>query len=224
MADTQPGLEVVAPQADLEVASQNSHTHLDNSPEVVPIEYYSPSPKPEETHAFKESGEKEAISSSSAERSHGPANLTPTFLKGRRGRLILIGIGIFILIVVAAVVGGVVGSRRSDTISSTAISNTPTSSTPTSSSSSPTSTITSSRPIQSNAGLAVAGWRTQTDFFTLRVFYQDQDNSLRFSEYNSDGAGWGKSTKVDREDVLTNTSMGATAILTMNPVSTWHGI
>ncbi|KAI0444553.1 hypothetical protein F4803DRAFT_243909 [Xylaria telfairii] len=223
MADTQPGLEVVAPQADLEVASQsrstlqNSHTHLDSSPEVVPIEYYHPqSHKPEANHAL-EVGEKGLISSSSEERNHGSANLTPKFLKGRRGRFILIGIGVFILVVVAAVVGGVVGSRRSDSVSSTATSGEPISSSPPTSSSSPTSTGTSSRPLQSNTGLAVAGWRTQNDFFTLRVFYQDQDDGLRFSEYNSDGAGWGASTKVDREDVLSNTSMGATAILQMNP-------
>lgn len=218
MADTQPGLEVVTPQADLEVASQfcstlqNSPTHLDTSPEVVPIEYYHPQlRKPETSRAF-EKGENGLIVCSSEERSHGSAKLTPKFLKGRRGRLILIGIGIFILLVVAAVVGGVVGSRRSDSVSSIATSGTPTSSSP-----SPTPTVTSSRPLQSNAGLAVAGWRTQNEFFNLRVFYQDQDGGLRFSEYNSDGAGWGNSTKVDREGVLSNTSIGATVILTMNP-------
>ncbi|KAI0971465.1 hypothetical protein F4678DRAFT_85102 [Xylaria arbuscula] len=214
----QPGLEVVVPGANPEVASQshstsqNRYAYSDTSPEVVPIELlHRQSHRPEAIYALE--SEKELITNASEERSHGLANLIEKSFKGRHGRLILIGIGILILIVVGAVVGGVVGSRRSDSVSSTATPGTPTSP----SSSSPTSAVTSSRPIQSNSGLAVAGWRTQNDYFDFRVFYQDQDDDLRFSEYQSDGAGWGNSTKVDREDVMLNTTLGATVILEMNP-------
>ncbi|KAI1129492.1 hypothetical protein F5Y10DRAFT_276686 [Nemania abortiva] len=222
MADTQPGLEVVVHPVDPEVAPryrptlQNSHTRLDTAPEVVPIEYYrGQSHRPEAIHAFGKS-ERELISGSSEERSYGSADFTPKFLKGRRRRLILIAFGIFSLIVVVAVASGVVGSRRGDSVSSTATSGAPTSSfsSPTSTA---TSTSTSPHPLQPNAGLAVAGWRKQNEFISFRVFYQDPDNGLQFSEYNSDGAGWGNSTNVNREEILSNTSIGATVILTENP-------
>ncbi|KAI0518044.1 hypothetical protein F5B22DRAFT_645293 [Xylaria bambusicola] len=189
----QPGLEVVVPRADLEVASQsystsqNHYAYSDISPEVVPIELlHRQSHRPEAIYAF--GSEKELINNPSGVRGHGLANLTEKSFN-------------------------VVGSRRSDSVSSTAALGTPTSS----SSSSPISGVTSSRPIQSNSGLAVAGWRTQNEFFNFRVFYQDQDDALRFSEYQSDGAGWGNSTKVNREDVMLNTTLGATIILENNP-------
>lgn len=220
----QPGLEVVVPPTDPEIASkahstwQNSHIQLDTSPEVVPIELLQrQSHRPEAIYASKES-EKEPTIVTSKERSHLLAKPTPRYLrylKGRHGRLFtLIGVGVIIIVVVAAVVGGVIGSRRSHSVSSTAAPGTPTSSP-----SPPRTTTTPSRPLQSNSGLAVAGWRKQNDFFNLRIFYQDQDDGLRFAEYRSDGAGWGGSTKVDREDVLSNTTLGATVILQMNPVS-----
>lgn len=243
MADSQPGLEVVVSPADPEVASQsrstlqNSHNQLDTPVEVDPIEYYNPQPhRPEAIYPFGKGG-KGLISISSEEKNHGSASLAAKFLKGRRGRLILIGIGAFILIVVSGVVGGAVGSRRSsDSASSTTATATATATTtitiptptpqgtPISSSLSPGFTAEPSWPLQSNLGLSVAGWRTQNEFFSLRVFYQDQDDGLRFSEYKSDATGWGNSTKVDREDVLSNTSIGATVILEINPVSPWRGL
>lgn len=235
MADSQPGLEVIVLPAGPEVASQscsalqNSHRQLDTSPEVVPIEYYLPqSHRPEAIYPFGEVG-KALISVSLEEKSHGSASLAAKYLKRRRRQLNLIGFGLSILFVVSAVVGGVVGSRRSDSVSSSTATTiattiitrtaTTTKGTQTSSSSSSRFTGTPSRPPQSNLGLAVAGWRTQNEFFSFRVFYQDQDDGLRFSEYNSRGAGWDNSTKVDREDVLSDTSIGATVKLDMNPVS-----
>ncbi|KAI8954391.1 hypothetical protein F4801DRAFT_587499 [Xylaria longipes] len=215
MAD-QSGLEVVFP-TDPKIVSQSRSTsqkfptYVDTYPEVVPLELlHRQSLRPEAIQLLEES-EKIWISGSLGERNHGLANLTPKFFKGRYGRLILVGVGIFIVVIVASVVGGVIGSRGSDSVSST-----PKSGSPTPSSSSPTSTLTPSRPLQSNSGLAVAGWRTG-DFFNLRVFYQDQDDGLRFSDYRSDGSGWGNSIKVEREAVLSNTTLGATAILEWNP-------
>ncbi|KAJ2970914.1 hypothetical protein NUW58_g9557 [Xylaria curta] len=216
MAD-QPGLEVVVPPeqrttSQFRSVSQNLRTSLDTFPEVVPFELLNHrSLKPEAIPPFEEEGNG-SISGPSGERNNGLTTLTPKFLTGPYGRRILIGIGILIVAVVAAVVGGVIGSRRSNSVSST-----PTSGSTTPPPPPPTSTLTVSRPLQSNSGLAAAGWRTQGGFFNLRVFYQDEGDGLRFSEYKSDGSGWGNSTKVDRRDVLSNTTLGATAILDMSP-------
>ncbi|KAI1365502.1 hypothetical protein F5Y08DRAFT_303804 [Xylaria arbuscula] len=218
----QPGLEVLVPPSDPEIISKNHstsrNTYTDLAPEVVPVELlHHQSHRPEAILARKDHEKVSAIVTSE-ESSYALGNPAPgysKYLHGRHRRLLtLSGIGIFILIIVAAVVGGVVGSKRNDTSSVSPIA---TPGTPTSSASLPKSTVTPPRPLQSNSGLAVAGWRTQDEFFNLRIFYQDQDDGLKFSEYKSDGAGWGGTTKVDREDILSNTTLGATVILEMNP-------
>ncbi|KAI1108975.1 hypothetical protein F5Y14DRAFT_434228 [Nemania sp. NC0429] len=228
MANSQPGLEVVVPPTDPEVASpsrstlQNSHTPLDAPPEVVPIEYYDRSHRAEAIYPYGESAEEEAKGIPSEETSHGSASPAANFLNGRRGLLILVGIAAFVLLAVSAVVGGVLGSRDREsaplTTGTTSMTMTATTEgTQTSSPSSPESTGAPSHPRQSSPGLAVAGWRTSNESFTFRLFYQDKDDGLRFSEYNSGGVGWGNSTKVERADVLSNTSIGANVIMQVDP-------
>ncbi|KAI1409699.1 hypothetical protein F5Y13DRAFT_192961 [Hypoxylon sp. FL1857] len=113
----------------------------------------------------------------------------------KRWLLWAIGGAALFLIGAGAVLGGVLGSRTgrysygsdppivSNTTSNGTSPNTP--------SSTPVSTPV--RSIRAGSRLAVTGYRTKTDY-SIRLFYQDKDNQLRFVDKESAGANWTEST------------------------------
>ncbi|KAI1376299.1 hypothetical protein F4677DRAFT_419526 [Hypoxylon crocopeplum] len=138
---------------------------------------------------------------------------------------LVIGV-VIILVGVGAVLGGVLGTRAEGEKSSNS-GGIPTSSNTTNGTSpntspdiSPnTSTSTPSRPIRSGSRLAVTGYRTETDY-SIRLFFQDQDNQLRFSDKESSGANWTESTVLDSlpYQPMENGSIAAGSYLFDDPV------
>ncbi|OTA69247.1 hypothetical protein K449DRAFT_460794 [Hypoxylon sp. EC38] len=51
------------------------------------------------------------------------------------------------------------------------------------------------KSIQTNSRLAVTGYRTKTDY-SIRLFYQDKDNQLRFVDKERAGANWTESATI----------------------------
>ncbi|KAI1388184.1 uncharacterized protein F4822DRAFT_443340 [Hypoxylon trugodes] len=137
----------------------------------------------------------------------------PTHWNKSRRRLIIIAVAAS-LVVIGAAIGGVLGGLASrDHNNNTG--ETPTSPAPTATA---TATLQSLRP---NSKLAVAGWRASGGLgFKIRLFYQDRNDTLRFSEFSSDGGGWSASNKVSSSQVLPGTSIGASASVWDNPDGT----
>ncbi|KAI1121777.1 hypothetical protein F5Y10DRAFT_282214 [Nemania abortiva] len=198
----QPGLEVVT-SADLKatshfvLTSQRVPISSYTAPEVVPLEFLNDrSPGPEALQFLEEKEqclvEEDSVGTNS-----------------RYGRCFIIWASVLLLVIISSIVGGAIGSGSNHDSSPTP----PSSLTP--SSSSPAST--SALLLRSNSKLAVSGYRTEGEFFNSRIFYQDEADNLWFSEYKSDGSGWGNSTKVAREGILTNTAVGVTAIASYDP-------
>lgn len=143
-----------------------------------------------------------------------------------RHRLYLL-IALVVLVLIGAIVGGVVGglSRRNhdDSTAIPATTNSPTQTTtgdPTSTSttaSTPTPTATL-QFLQPNSKLAVTGWRTN-DGFSIRLYYQDRKDNLRFSDYSSGEGSWSGSNKVSTADVMSGTPIGIGTIVSYDPVS-----
>ena len=82
----------------------------------------------------------------------------------------------------------------------------------TTSSPTPTATLQSLRP---DSKLAVTGWRADGGF-KIRLFYQDRNNNIRFSDYSSDERNWSGSTKASAGGVTAGTPMGDGETLHMN--------
>ena len=106
-----------------------------------------------------------------------------SFLHGRRLWILVV---VAVLIIVGAVLGGVLGTtlnHKSNNSSAQPV--TTTTSNPTAA---PTST---SRPIgiRENSPLAVTGWRTGGNF-SIRVYFQNDDNYLSYSAYESGTGNW----------------------------------
>ncbi|KAI1134317.1 hypothetical protein F5Y05DRAFT_238077 [Hypoxylon sp. FL0543] len=81
--------------------------------------------------------------------------------------------------------------------------------------SSPTATVTleSLRP---DSRLAVTGWRADGGF-KIRIFYQDRNGTLRFSDYSSGEVNWSSSTKASASGVMAGTPLGAAAVVQDTP-------
>lgn len=106
-----------------------------------------------------------------------------SFLHGRRLWILVV---VAVLIIVGAVLGGVLGTTLNhNSKNSSAQPATTTTSNPTAA---PTST---SRPIgiRENSPLAVTGWRTGGNF-SIRVYFQNDDNYLSYSAYESGTGNW----------------------------------
>ncbi|KAI1764823.1 hypothetical protein GGR53DRAFT_295013 [Hypoxylon sp. FL1150] len=227
----QPGLEVVPGSGpELRVPSSSAFAeHL--APEAVPHEYYNKGGSyPPEALSSDGGYDKVALSSLPLAGEYTPG-LEPvaTLNQGKSRRRLYILIALVVLVVAGAIVGGVVGglSRRNhdanpdDSTAVPAASDSPThsaagdstSSSTTTSTPTPTATLQS---LQSNSKLAATGWRSNNGF-SIRLFYQDRMDNLRFSEYSSDEGSWTSSSKVSTADVMSGTSIGAAAIVTYDP-------
>jgi len=129
-----------------------------------------------------------------------------TTKKPSKKKWIWIGVVVAICVIIAAVVGGVVGSRNANggTLSASATDSSgavsgggATTSLPvsggtrTSSTTGPTSTAFS---VRQNSRLAVTGWKSEQDN-NVRLFYQDTEGRIRYSTLSSFARdGWSQST------------------------------
>ncbi|KAI1407324.1 hypothetical protein F5Y13DRAFT_206468 [Hypoxylon sp. FL1857] len=202
---SQPGLEVVpdsSPTVVSPASPSSAHTTQTTSieqlaPEVMPVK--------EETPGLE---------------------LVSTLKRAKYRRRLFIWIGVLSLLLIAAIVGGVVGGLRSRTgkdnsaetpVALPAASKSPTATSPseqtTASSPTATATLQSLRP---DSRLAVTGWRADTGF-KIRLFYQDRSNNLRFSDYSSDEGSWSSSTKASAGGIMAGTPMGAAAVMQDDP-------
>ncbi|KAI6093477.1 hypothetical protein F4821DRAFT_220702 [Hypoxylon rubiginosum] len=114
-------------------------------------------------------------------------------IKVQRWVLWTVGGIILILVIIGAVLGGILGTRRSNSYDDNGAI--PSNST----SNETTPDSTSSTPVQSikvGSKLAVTGYRTKTDY-SIRLFYQDQNNQLRFMDKENVGANWTEPTLLD---------------------------
>ncbi|KAI1390104.1 uncharacterized protein F4822DRAFT_224534 [Hypoxylon trugodes] len=133
-------------------------------------------------------------------------NPTPSWVKAERqigmGEvkikqwvLWVIGGVVFIFIGAGAVIGGIMGSRAESANHSS--SSTPPSTNTTTNGTSPnTMNSTLTQSIRSGSRLAVTGYRTKTDY-SIRLFYQDEDHQLRFTDKENVNANWTNSTILD---------------------------
>jgi len=95
-----------------------------------------------------------------------------------RRRIFWLTAVIIVLVVLAIILGAVLGTRHRggnpvESPSATAVS-------------SPSATPTS---IRQKSGLAVTGWRNGSEF-SIRLFYQGQDSYLRISQFESTTGNW----------------------------------
>ncbi|KAI1142856.1 hypothetical protein F5Y05DRAFT_366437 [Hypoxylon sp. FL0543] len=112
---------------------------------------------------------------------------------GKRRRWVLWAVGgaVLLLIGAGAVLGGVLGSRAGRYSHPAVVANTTSNGTiPDTPSSTPASSPVKS--IRAGSRLAVTGYRTKTDY-SIRLFYQDKDNQLRFVDKESASANWTES-------------------------------
>lgn len=112
-------------------------------------------------------------------------------VKVKRWVLWTIGGIVILLVALGAILGGVLGARSGSHGSTSVVSNTTSNAT-----SSDTPKTTPLQSIRTGSKLAVTGYRTKTDY-AIRLFYQDQDHQLRFSDKESSGANWTDSTVLD---------------------------
>ncbi|OCL05167.1 hypothetical protein AOQ84DRAFT_441627 [Glonium stellatum] len=110
-----------------------------------------------------------------------PARRNP-FLHGRRLWILVI---VVVLVIVGAVLGGVLGTTLNHGSNNSHAQSATTTGTPTAA---PTGT---SKPIgiRQNSPLAVTGWRTGGNF-SIRVYFQNDDNFLSYSAYESGTGNW----------------------------------
>ncbi|KAL7932961.1 hypothetical protein V8C35DRAFT_66923 [Trichoderma chlorosporum] len=111
--------------------------------------------------------------------------------RGKRRWLILAGIAL-LLAIVAAVLGGVLGSRQNHktSVEKPGASATPEASPKPSNSSDPPSAVYAS------SGIGVTGWWTGSSSFTIRLIYQGQDGDLRLMRYHSGDGEWSMLAKL----------------------------
>ncbi|XXG94040.1 hypothetical protein Hte_000291 [Hypoxylon texense] len=138
-------------------------------------------------------------------------------VKVKRWVLWTIGGIILVLVIIGAVLGGILGSRSSsheDDDDDTAIPSNSTSNgtTPDSPNSTPLQSI------RTGSKLAVTGYRTKTDY-SMRLFYQDLDNRIRFVDKENVNANWTGSTVLDNlpYEPMAGGAIAASAYMYDNP-------
>ncbi|ETS86498.1 hypothetical protein PFICI_00326 [Pestalotiopsis fici W106-1] len=101
--------------------------------------------------------------------------------------------GIFLLVAIGAIIGGVLGSRHSNNGSKAKSS-----SSSSAASSDANSTVSyEMKTIRRNSRLAVTGYRGSSGNYTLRLFFQDPDHHIRFMDKSSVGGTWTDPTTLD---------------------------
>ncbi|KAL9488804.1 hypothetical protein ACSS6W_001081 [Trichoderma asperelloides] len=113
------------------------------------------------------------------EQKQNPPNKKPWLI------LVLAGIAL-LFVIVAAVLGVVVGLRLNNNKTTPAES-------PQASSTTTTPPVSSSKPasaVHANSGIGVTGWWTGPSSFTIRLVYQGQDGYLRLMRYHSGDGKW----------------------------------
>lgn len=124
----------------------------------------------------------------------------------------ILGILMGMLIVIGAVVGGVLGSRAAHVQTE--------SDTPITLGSNSTTTL---ETIRQNSRLAVTGYRGDNGNYTLRLFFQDPENRIRFMDKSSVGGKWTDPVTLDTLDFepMPNGSITASSYLGSDPVSAY---
>ena len=107
----------------------------------------------------------------------------------------LLGAVVFLIVVLGAVLGGVLGSRASHSPSSASSSSTSPSSTSQASllpsaTSDPISATSSPTGISSNSRLASIAYPDEDNVLQYRVYYQDDNNTIKESAWNNSQATW----------------------------------
>ncbi|KAH8662553.1 hypothetical protein BX600DRAFT_437934 [Xylariales sp. PMI_506] len=115
-------------------------------------------------------------------------------LCGLRRRDFWLGCLVLLLVIIAAVLGGELGTRKS-TAGPAATATATSTATITTSTSTSTSTPTS---IGANSRLAVTGWTTGQEY-SIRLFFQGPDDLLRYSAYESTSGSWAEPVKMQFE-------------------------
>lgn len=147
----------------------------------------------------------------------------PTRKRGSRKKLLLAAVVGLVILITAAVVGGVLGSRNAHGGSSSGADQSQSSPTSTSSVTKPTETSTVTlTSLRLRSKLSVAAWR-KSQGLQIFLYYQSQNGSLRWSNYDDtqssftyNGSYWGDSTEVvmDSLDSAANdTSLAAGMLL-----------
>lgn len=121
-----------------------------------------------------------------------------------------------VLLVIGGVVGGAVGGTRHHTSSSTSTSGSGSSSsvgpggsaTTSSAGSAPTGAKTG---IKFGSNLAATAWTVSDTRYQYRVYYQDDDNAIKESGYDSLTGSWQVATILNGSGVLPNTSIAVAA-------------
>ncbi|KAI1798619.1 hypothetical protein F4811DRAFT_174455 [Daldinia bambusicola] len=121
-------------------------------------------------------------------------------VKVKRWILWAIGGAIVLLLGAGATLGGVLGSRArwsdgDERIDSKTTPNTTSNTTSNRTSPSPPKS-TPMQSIKVGSKLAVTGYRTGSDY-SIRLFFQDQDNQIRFTDRESASASWTATTVLD---------------------------
>lgn len=140
-----------------------------------------------------------------------------------RKRLLLAAVFGLVVLITAAVVGGVLGSRQAQGSNSSNADENQSSPSTTSSGTSPTTTSTVTlNSLKQKSNLSVAAWR-KSQGLQIFLYYQSQNGSLRWSTYDDtqssftyNGSYWGDSTEVvmDSTDSAANdTSLAAEILL-----------
>ncbi|KAK8043905.1 hypothetical protein PG994_012743 [Apiospora phragmitis] len=134
--------------------------------------------------------------------------------RGRRRLWVILGVISAIVIIVAAVLGGVLGSRAANTSDTESNASSGDGEGDTAAGNSGNDTALPSAPlkyVRPGSSLAVTGWREGTAYH-IRLFYQGPDQLLRYSNYTSTEPGWTKQpTLLDQLEYKAgvNTSLAA---------------
>ena len=203
--ENQPGLEV-SPHQSYRSPGHSETGAFESGLEVVPEQpgLYPADPKPPEAEKIV-------------------ASTPPVAAAAQRKRLWwIIGGIVLVAVIIGAVVGGVVGSRASrnnnNNDSSEGASSTTgtltTTSTGTATSSTPTNTL-----VRQNSRLAVTGYRIKdTSTFRFRLFFQDLDDKIRYTDYFSYNDSWIDTILLDNISTLPGTPLAASSYLENDPV------
>ncbi|KAK7970054.1 hypothetical protein PG996_001508 [Apiospora saccharicola] len=119
----------------------------------------------------------------------------------RRPWLLWVGGAIALLVVVGAVIGGVLGSRKSPEGESQAASKPSSSALPGAAGGTSEDNVAPPKSLRMHSRLAATAWRDTTHTnYTLRLFYQGPDNALRFVENTSENKNWTGTATLDTLD------------------------
>lgn len=142
----------------------------------------------------------------------------PTKWRSRK-RLLLASVFGLVVLITAAVVGGVLGSRQVKGSNSSNADASQSSTSTTSSATRPTGTSTVTLNfLKQKSNLCVAAWR-KSHGLQIFLYYQSQNGSLRWSTYDDtqssftyNGSYWGKSTEVVMDSDSTDSAANDTSL------------